>query len=213
LTYLKHLAALSVMALAMNAHATLLTDLAGTTASAGSCYMGCGHASYDASNILDHDLGGTGNTGLNSWNSGFWGGYVQVDFQDSYALDRIELYGAYSYYDPFTLTGSVDGTNWFTIGTGGYHVESDLSQSDTYGGIKYGATFDASQGTMGADLEARYLRYTVTAGSPEWGYLFEVRADGHAAGAAPEAVPEPGTLACVGLGLMLIAFATRRRRA
>ena len=205
--------AISALALAANVRATLLTDLAGATASAGSCYGGCGNASYDASNILDHDLGSTGNTGLNSWNSGYWGGYVQVDFQDAYVLDRIELYGAYSYYDPFTLTGSLDGSTWFAIATGGYHVEPGLSQSDTYLGIKYGAVYDVTQGSLAADLEARYLRYTVSPGSPEWGYMFEMRADGHAAGGDTGAVPEPGSLACVGMGLLMLLALGRRRRA
>jgi hypothetical protein len=213
LTNLKNILALSVLALAIDSRAILITDLPGVTASAGSCYGGCGNATYDASNILDHDLGGTGNNGLNSWNSGYWGGYVQLDFQQSYALDRVELYGAYSYFDPFVLSGSLDGTTWFNLGSGGYHVEPGLSQSGTYLGIKYGAVFDVGNGTLGPNVETRFLRYTVSAGSPEWGYLFELRAEGHAAGGNPEAVPEPGTFACMGMGLLMLAFAWRRRLA
>ena len=213
MTHLKNILAISILALVVESRATLITDLPGAVASAGSCYGGCGNAAYDASNILDHDLGATGNNGLNSWNSGFWGGYVQVDFQQAYVLDRVELYGAYSYYDPFVLTGSLDGTTWFNLGSGGYHVEPGLTQSATYQGIKYGAAFDVANGTLGANTEARYIRYTVSAGSPEWGYLFEMRADGHATGGSTETVPEPGTVVCMGMGLLMLGFAWRRRRA
>lgn len=208
------LLALAGLFAAANGNATLLTDLAGVTASAGSCYTGCGHAQYDASNILDHDFGGSGNTGFNSWNSGYWGGYVQVDFQNTYVFDRIELYGGYSYFDPYTLTGSLGGTNWFAIGSGGYHVESALTHTDTYGGIKYGAVYDVGVGSLGSDVEARFLRYTVNAGSPEWGYMFEMVADGHSPVAGDAAaVPEPQTLGLMGLAMVFLVMGFRRKRA
>lgn len=194
------------------AHALDLTTLPSATASAGSCYLGCGHAAYDASNILDDDRGLSGNSGLNSWNSGFYGGWVQVDFGSAYVLDRIELYGGTNYYNPFTLSVSLNGSSWTAIATGGYHFESQLSQPGL-GGQKYGAVYDVSLGgsnALASGIEARYLRYTVGGGSPHWGHLFEVEAQGHLA-AAP--VPEPSGALMAAAGLGVLGWLSRRRRA
>lgn len=199
-----------VTALAIPAHALDLTALPAATAAASSCYTGCGHAAYDASNILDDDRGQTGNTGLNSWNSGGYGGWVQVDFGASFVLDRVELYGGYPYYNPFTLSASLDGSHWTTLASGGYHNESNLSFAGV-GGIKYGAVFDTSlsgSNALASGVEARYLRYTVNGGSPHWGYLFEVEAQGHLA-AAPVPEPSGGLMAATGLGLL--GWLSRRR--
>ena len=106
--------ALALAGLAGNAQAALITH-PGLATTAGSCYLGCGNPRHDSSNILDGDWGQTGNTGLNSWNSGYWGGWVQVDFGASYVLDRIELYGWVNTYDPFTLLVSSNGSSWSTL--------------------------------------------------------------------------------------------------
>lgn len=190
------------------AQATVLTSLPGVSTSAGSCYTGCGKAQYDHSNIIDGDFGSTGNTGLNSWNSGYWGGWVQINFGAAYQLDRIELYGGNGYYDPYTLLTSLDGTSWTAIATGGYHNEPALTHTDTYQGVKYGAVHDVATSTLGNNIVGQYLRYSVNAGSPHWGYLFELVVDGHSPAAqnpnpGPSSnVPAPGPLALMALGLV-----------
>ncbi|MEK8052619.1 discoidin domain-containing protein [Ideonella sp. DXS22W] len=204
-------AALAVGAtiLATPAYALDLTTLAAATATASSCYTGCGKAAYDASNILDDDRGQTGNTGLNSWNSGGFGGWVQVDFGASYMLDRVELYGGYPYDNPFTLSVSMDGSRWTTLATGSYHLESLLSYAGT-GGLKYGAVYDSSlnaANALASGVEARYLRYSVNAGTRQWGYLYEIEAQGHLA-AAP--VPEPSAALMAAAGLGLLVWRSRR---
>jgi hypothetical protein len=191
--------------LAGSAHAIELTDLPGVTASASYCYLGCGHAAHDASNILDGDYGGTGNTGLNAWNSGTYSGWVQVDFGAAYVLDRIELYGWYNTYDPFTLSVSADGLSWTTVAIDGYHPESRLTETDIYG-LKYGAVYDVADNTLASGLSAQYVRYTVNAGSPHWGYMFEMDVQGHTA-----PVPEPETYAMLLAGLGLVGMKLRRR--
>lgn len=188
-------------------HAIELTDLDGVVATASRCYLGCGNDRYDASNILDGDFGATGNTGLNAWNSGIYGGYVDLDLTASYVLDRIELYGVYSYYNPFTLSVSVDGLGWTTVAIAGYGLEPDLPEAGV-GGVRYGAVFDVADGSMASGLNARYLRYSVNAGSPHWGYLVEIDVQGHL---APVPEPEAGLLMLAGLGLIAMAARSRAR--
>lgn len=200
------LSAVSMVLTSISAHAVELTDLPGVTASAGSCYLGCGHPHYDASNVLDGDYGATGNTGLNSWNSGFWGGWVQVDLASVYVLDRIELYGANGYYDPFTLSVSTNGVSWSTVASGGYHLEPRLSQTG-YQGVQYGAVYDVADHTLASGYQARYVRYSVNSGTPHWGYVFEMDVQGHVA-----AVPEPETYALMLGGLALVGWQTQRRQ-
>lgn len=204
--------------LAPIAQATLLTGLPSATTSAGSCYFGCGNAHFDHGNIIDGDYGSSGNTGLNSWNSGYWGGWVQINFGAVYQLDRIELYGANGYYDPYTLLASQDGLSWSSIATGGYHVEPNLSRSDTYLGVKYGAVHDVANSTLANNVVGQYLRYSVNAGTPHWGYLFELQVEGHSPASSSgtpqggsHSVPEPGSLALLGLGMMGLAGMRRRR--
>lgn len=200
-------ALLALLLPAASASALELTDLSGVTASASYCYLGCGNAKHDASNILDGDYGGTGNTGYNAWNSGTYAGWVQVDFGAVYELDRIELYGWYNTYDPFTLSVSADGLSWTTVAVDGYHAESRLTHTDI-NGLKYGAVYDVADNTLAAGLSGQYLRYTVNAGSPHWGYMFEMDVQGHVA----TPVPEPETYALMLAGLGLVGFAARRRR-
>lgn len=212
------------LSLAPMAQATVLTELSGVTTSASSCYLGCGNARYDHTNIIDGDFGSSGNTGLNSWNSGYWGGWVQIDFGAAYQLDRIELYGASGYYDPYTLLASTDGVSWSAITAGGYHAEPALSHSDTYLGVKYGAVHDVLTDTLADNVIGQYLRYSVNAGTPHWGYLFELIVEGHtpvisnvnqgdvAGNDSPAAsVPEPATIAMLGLGLGCLGAMRQRR--
>lgn len=191
---------------AASAQAVELTDLPGVTATANGCYQGCGNATHDASNILDGDYGATGNTGLNSWNYGSYGGWVQINLDQVYQLDRIELYGVYSYYNPFTLSVSADGLTWTTVAISGYGVTPDLAHTGV-SGIKYGAVFDIANNSMASGLSGQYIRYTVNGGSPHWGYLAEMDVQGHLA-----AVPEPESYAMLIAGLGLVAAATRRRK-
>lgn len=214
---------LAGMTLTPVAQATLLTALPGVATSAGSCYLGCGNASYDHSNIIDGDFGASGNTGLNSWNSGYWGGYVQINFGAAYQLDRIELYGANGYFDPYTLFSSLDGVSWSAIANGGYHLEPGLSHADTYQGIKYGAVHDVLGNTLADGVIGQYLRYSVNAGTPHWGYLFELVVEGHtpvisnvnqgdvASNNPAASVPEPATIAMLGLGLGCLGAMRQRR--
>ena len=201
-----------VTLLASPAHALDLTTLPAATATASSCYTGCGKAVYDANNILDDDRGQTGNTGLNSWNSGGFGGWVQVDFGASYVLDRIELYGGYPYDNPFGLSVSTNGSSWTQIASGSYHLEPQLSFTGV-GGQKYGAVYDvrlSGANKLASGIEARYVRYTLGGGSPHWAYLFEIEAQGHLA-AAP--VPEPSGALMAAAGLGVLGWLSRRRKA
>lgn len=214
------------------AQALIITN-PGLTTSASQCYLGCTNNpanAYDHTNILDGDWGQTGNTGLNSWNSGYYGGWVQVDFGQSYVLDRVELYGWFNTYDPFTLTVSSDGASWSSIAVGGYHYEPNLTNTGASGTASraddWGAVYATSLGNLAADTLGRYLRYSVNPGSPHWGYLFELVVDGHLPantggsgsgsgignGGGSNPVPEPDNLAlfCLAFGLM---GASLRRRA
>ena len=191
----------------LGAQAIELTDLPGVVANANGCYTGCGKALYDASNIIDGDYGATGNTGLNSWNYGTNSGWVQVKFDQVYELDRIELYGVYPYYNPFTLSVSNDGLSWTTVAISGYALAPSLSQTGV-GGFKYGAVFDVANNSMASGLSGQYVRYSVNGGSPHWGYLAEIDVQGHLA-----AVPEPESAAMLIAGLGILAAATRRRKA
>lgn len=190
-------------------HALVLTDISGIKTSAGSCYTGCGHPQYDHSNIIDKDFGASGNTGFNSWNSGFYGGWVQVDFLNSYVLDRIELYGGSGYLDNYSLLISNDNVSWSAITSGSYHNESRLNHSDVYSGVKYGAVHDIADATLPSDRSARYLRYNVGSG-PHWGYLFEMVVDGHTPvttkPTTPVSVPEPSALILLLLGIMALGI-------
>ncbi|HNL32952.1 MAG TPA: discoidin domain-containing protein [Pseudomonadales bacterium] len=192
------------------AEAAVLTDLPGITTSASSCYTGCGKAQYDHSNILDKDYGASGNTGLNTWNSGYWGGWVEVDFKSAYLLDRVELYGIYAYGNPYTLSASSDGTSWVTVGSGAYHQEPALSQpaSVNLGGIEFGGVHDVQNSTLTSNVLARYLRYTVSSGSPHWGYMAELRVEGHA---PPAPVPTPAAWSLLASGLGLLGALRRRQ--
>ncbi|MBL8467071.1 MAG: PEP-CTERM sorting domain-containing protein [Methyloversatilis discipulorum] len=60
---------------------------------------------------------------------------------------------------------------------------------------------------MASSLNARYLRYSVNAGSPQWGYLAEIDVQGHVA-----TVPEPETWVTMLAGLGLLGVVARRRR-
>jgi hypothetical protein len=196
---------------ALPTQAIELTDLAGVTASASSCYTGCGSAYYDASNILDGDYGATGNTGLNSWNSGGFGGTVQVNFGAAYVLDRIELQGGYPYSNIFGLSVSLDGQNWVSIGSGSYQDEPGLSHtgaSNDPSHSKYGSVFSVAANTLASGISAQYLRYNYGGGG-QWAYLYEMDVQGHPV----VSVPEPATYAMLLAGLGLVGFAVRRRAA
>lgn len=211
--FLQRFLGVVILLAATSANALVLTDISGVTTSAGSCYAGCSHAQYDHSNIIDKDFGATGNTGLNAWNSGFYGGWVQIDFLNSYVLDRIELYGASGYLDHYTLLISNDNVSWASLTSGSYHNESRLNHSDVYNGIKYGAVLDIADATLPSDKSARYLRYNVGAG-PHWGYLFELVVDGHTPVSTqplkPTSVSEPSSLFLLVLGFVFLLLQRRK---
>jgi hypothetical protein len=206
-------AAIALLALGFSttgAQAIELTDLPGVTASASYCYLGCDSGKYDGSKILDGDYGQTGIANFNSWNSGTYAGWVQVDFGAAYVLDRIDLYAWYGTYNPFNLSASVDGVSWGSLVNSGYHAEPNLLHTGGSGTESrtddWGAVFDTANNTLADNVSARYLRYTVNAGSPHYGYLFELDVQGHVA-----AVPEPETYALMLAGLGLVGFVARRR--
>lgn len=211
----KFLVGLISLAFTVNATASIeLTDLAGVTASASSCFTGCGHAAYDASNIIDGDYGATGNTGLNAWNAGGFSGYVQLDFGRNYFLDRIELYGGYPYDNNFTLLTSDDGIVWqslvngkFALAPGLTHVGWDYFSGDGQDTSKYGAVLNFTPDIV----SARYVRYS-SGGARQWAYLFEMDVLGHSA-IVSSPVPEPESVCLFLGGLAVIGFTTRRRNA
>lgn len=218
-----------------SAHALVITN-PGLATSADSCYTGCTNNPsnrYDHTNILDGDWGQTGNTGFNAWNSGYYGGWVQVDFGKTYVLDRIELYAWYNTYDPFTISVSSTGSSWSSIAVGGYHYEPNLSRENVSATAAetddWGAVYATSLNNLAANTQARYLRYSVNSGSPHWGYLFELVVEGHelngtgssgngtggsggATGGTSNLVSEPGNFALVGLALGLMGVVARRRK-
>lgn len=197
------LAATALLCTALPGHTTGidLTVLPGISTSASSCYLGCGNPSHDKDSILDNQrlL-----TGLDNWNSGSYGGWVQVDFGAAYAIERVELYGGYPYGNAFTLSASVDGLSFAAIGSDSYHLEPALSLGPTgnWASQKFGAVFTYAGG---AEPLARYLRYTRT-GGPDWGYLYEIEATGNLA-----AVPEPQTWVLMAAGMAALASLALRR--
>lgn len=205
-------ALLSLLLPTAHAHAIELTDLPGAAASASYCYQGCGNAKYDASNILDGDYGLTGNTGFNAWNSGTYAGWVQIDFGAAYVLERIDLYAWLNTPEPFTLSASVDGLSWTTLAISSYRAEPNLLHTGGSGTVTrsddWGAVFDVANGSLANGISARYLRYTVNAGSPHWGYMFEMDVQGHVA----TPVPEAETWALMVAGLGLVGFSVHRRK-
>ena len=118
------------------------------------------------------------------------------------------------------------------LAVGGYHYEPNLTYTGDSGTElrtdDWGAVYATSLGNLMADAQARYLRYSVNAGSPHWGYVFELMVDGHspvitdpnvdtgsggAGGSVTggNTVPEPSALALLGLGLGLMGWTARRK--
>lgn len=200
-------AALLAVAVPQSVLAITLTSLPEASTSASSCYLGCGNPGYSHTNIIDGLYGyAVGSPYNNSaWNSGGFGGWVQVDFGAVYQLDRIELYGGAYYDGNFNLQVSDNAVSWSQIAAGSFHIEPALSlpASGSYQGVNFGAVYTNLPATAGG----RYLRFN-SGGAPHWSYLYEMTVEGHS---TVSSVPLPGALGLLASGVGLVGWAGRRR--
>lgn len=159
---------------------------------------------HNAGNAIDGDA----NT---LWVAGTWQNattcrWLIVDLNNSYAVDRIVLHDSplaegTSESQTFYLYGSTDGEHWNLIRSG--------TMVDGAGANSLEIAFASS--------DLRYVAFDVTEG-PNWAHLNEIMIYGESDRTVnrqvPEsaAVPEPGTLLLLGLGLVGIAGTRRFKR-
>ncbi|MDZ7585370.1 MAG: discoidin domain-containing protein [Thiobacillus sp.] len=139
----------------------------------------------------------------NRWVASDWGStqdpnWLIIDLGQSYQVSSIGVYwgenpGWDGYTTNYNLFSGLDGTTWSLIGSGIF-VDGAVDVTDDY-------TFAPGQ-------NMRYVKYEVDGGS-HWSSVSEIRV--FAVQNAPNGVPEPASLALLGIGLAGLASLRRRK--